>query len=284
MTMAKEGSVAPKERINVTFKPATGGAQEEIELPLKLMVLGDFTQRADDRKIEDRKPISIDKNSFDEVLAKQELNLTFAVPNRLQDDAEGDDMAVQLRINSMKDFNPANLVDQVGRVEVLHRVDAQLHGHVVAFSVVLQAIRHGEGQVEFLLGQHFVEAVLVDADRLAVFDLAIVGALGEVTQNHQFQWQFDLFLSTTGGGFESDVDAFLGGYRAFFGHGHSPLRLWPEGLVQYHFKIEVAQPAVDLFLAFTHRVVLRQQLTTAVQHAQYVQGEIGFPVAEAAGL
>ena len=83
--MAKEGSVAPKERINVTFKPATGGAQEELELPLKLMVLGDFTQRADDRKIEDRKPISIDKNSFDEVLAKQELNLTFSVPNRLQD-------------------------------------------------------------------------------------------------------------------------------------------------------------------------------------------------------
>ena len=62
--MAKEGSVAPKERINVTFKPATGNVQEEQELPLKLMVLGDFTQRADDRKVEDRKPISIDKNNF----------------------------------------------------------------------------------------------------------------------------------------------------------------------------------------------------------------------------
>src|SRR3990167_9314421 len=119
MTMAKEGSGAPKERINVTFKPATGGAQVEIELPLKLMVLGEVPQRADDRKIEDRKPISIDKNSFDEVLAKQELNLTFAVPNRLQDDAEGDDMAVQLRINSMKDFNPANLVDQVPELKKL---------------------------------------------------------------------------------------------------------------------------------------------------------------------
>jgi len=117
--MAKEGSVAPKERINVTFKPATGGAQEEIELPLKLMVLGDFTQRADDRKIEDRKPISIDKNSFDEVLAKQELNLTFAVPNRLQDEQEGDELAVQLRINSMKDFNPANLVEQVPELKKL---------------------------------------------------------------------------------------------------------------------------------------------------------------------
>ena len=65
--MAKEGSVAPKERINITFKPATGGAQEEIELPLKLMVLGDFTQQVDERKVEDRKPINIDKNNFDEV-------------------------------------------------------------------------------------------------------------------------------------------------------------------------------------------------------------------------
>lgn len=117
--MAKEGSVAPKERINVTFKPATGGAQEEIELPLKLMVLGDFTQRADERKIEDRKPISIDKNSFDEVLAKQELNLTFGVPNRLHDDVDGNDLAVQLRINSMKDFNPANLVEQVPELKKL---------------------------------------------------------------------------------------------------------------------------------------------------------------------
>lgn len=116
--MAKEGSVAPKERINVTFKPATGGAQEEQELPLKLLVLGDFTQRADDRKLEDRKPISIDKQSFDDVLAKQELSLTFSVPNRLQEGAE-DDLAVQLRIDSMKDFNPASLVEQVPELKKL---------------------------------------------------------------------------------------------------------------------------------------------------------------------
>ncbi len=117
--MAKEGSVAPKERINVTFKPATGGAQEEIELPLKLMVLGDFTQRADERKIDDRKPISIDKNNFDEVLGKQELNLTFSVANRLQDEQSADELPVQLRINSMKDFNPAAVVDQVPELKKL---------------------------------------------------------------------------------------------------------------------------------------------------------------------
>ena len=86
--MAKEGSVAPKERINITFKPAIGAAQEEVELPLKLLVLGDFTQREDARKLEDRKPIAIDKNSLDEVLANQALSLALDVPNRLQDDAD----------------------------------------------------------------------------------------------------------------------------------------------------------------------------------------------------
>ena len=117
--MAKEGSVAPKERINITFKPAIGGAQEEVELPLKLLVVGDFTQREDTRKVEDRKPISIDKNTLDEVLAKQALSLTLSVPNRLQETDEADELAVQVRINAMKDFNPAHLVEQVPQLQKL---------------------------------------------------------------------------------------------------------------------------------------------------------------------
>lgn len=55
----KEGSVAPKERINVTFKPSSGEGMEELELPLKLMMVGDYTLAPDDRKLEDRKAINI---------------------------------------------------------------------------------------------------------------------------------------------------------------------------------------------------------------------------------
>lgn len=117
--MAKEGSVAPKERINVTFKPATGGAQEEIELPLKLLAIGDYTQRTDERKVEERKPISVDKMTFDEVLSKQELSLTLNVPNRLQEGRDTDELAMKLQINSMKDFNPASLVEQVPELKKL---------------------------------------------------------------------------------------------------------------------------------------------------------------------
>lgn len=117
--MAKEGSVAPKERINVTFKPATGSAQEEIELPLKLLAIGDYTQRVDERKVEERKPISVDKLTFDEVLSKQDLRLTLSVPNRLQAGSEANDLAITLQINSMKDFNPASLVEQVPELKKL---------------------------------------------------------------------------------------------------------------------------------------------------------------------
>jgi len=117
--MAKEGSVAPKERINVTFKPALGNAQEEIELPLKLLVLGDFTQQADERKVEDRKPISIDKNNFDDVLANQKLRLTLSVPNRLQEEGGTDELAINLEVDSMKDFGPANLIEQIPELKKL---------------------------------------------------------------------------------------------------------------------------------------------------------------------
>ncbi len=40
--MAKQGTVAPKERINIKYVPATGDQQTETELPLKLLVVGDF--------------------------------------------------------------------------------------------------------------------------------------------------------------------------------------------------------------------------------------------------
>ena len=44
--MAKEHqSVAPKERVNITYKPATGDQKSEVELPLKMLFLGDYTGR-----------------------------------------------------------------------------------------------------------------------------------------------------------------------------------------------------------------------------------------------
>lgn len=111
--MSKEGSVAPKERVNIVYRPATGDAKEEVELPLKLMVLGDFTQREDDRSVEDRAPISVDKNNFNDVMKGQGLGMTVSVPNRLVEDDPEAQLAVTLRFEDINDFTPDAIVRQV---------------------------------------------------------------------------------------------------------------------------------------------------------------------------
>ncbi|MBB1314562.1 MULTISPECIES: type VI secretion system contractile sheath small subunit [Aliivibrio] len=116
--MSKDGSVAPKERINVTFKPSSGDAAEALELPLKMMVLGDFTLQQDDRKLEDRKPLNIDKNNFNDVIEKQNLNIEFGVKNRLQDD-ENKEIPVNLSFKNMTDFDPSSIVEQVPELKGL---------------------------------------------------------------------------------------------------------------------------------------------------------------------
>ena len=110
--MAKEASVAPKERVNIVYKPATGGAQAEIELPLKLMVLGDFTNRADSTPLEERKAVRVDKDNFNEVLGQHKLSVTVNVANRLSAQ-EGEELAARLQFGSLKDFSPAEVARQV---------------------------------------------------------------------------------------------------------------------------------------------------------------------------
>jgi len=116
--MAKEASVAPRERVNIVYRPAIGDAKEEVELPLKLMVLSDYTGRPDDRPLEKREPINIDKDNFNEVLKAQGVSLNLNVPNRLSGRPE-DEMSVKLKVESMKDFGPEAVVGQVPELKRL---------------------------------------------------------------------------------------------------------------------------------------------------------------------
>lgn len=119
--MPKEESVAPKERINVVYRPATGSASEEKELPLKLLVLGDFLLRPDGRELEDRKPTSVDKDTFNEVMARQNLSLSVVLPNRLSG-KEGDELTAELKFGRMNDFSPDAIAAQVPQLSELLQI------------------------------------------------------------------------------------------------------------------------------------------------------------------
>ncbi len=143
--MAKDVSVAPRERINIVYKPATGDAQEEMELPLRLMVLGDFTGKPSDVPLEESNPINIDKSNFNDVLAKQNIGVSFTVPDRIAGE-EGAEMAVNLKFESINDFHPENIVRQVPELNKLLELREALValkgplGNVPAFRKTMQSL------------------------------------------------------------------------------------------------------------------------------------------------
>lgn len=142
--MASEGSVAPKERVNIVYKSDTGGAQQEKELPFKMLVTGDFTQRADSTPLEQRKPININKDNFDDVLKNQKLKLSTSVKNELA--PESGDMSVSLEFKSLKDFGPEAVAKQVPELSKLLELREALNalkgplGNIPAFRKKIQAI------------------------------------------------------------------------------------------------------------------------------------------------
>jgi type VI secretion system protein ImpB len=156
--MADDQSVAPKERVNITYKPATGDAQSEVELPLKMLFVGDYTGRTDERPLEDRKPINVDKDNFQQVLAEQNLELNMAVPNTLTEE-KGAEIAVKLKFKKLQDFAPDAVATQVPEIKTLLDLRDALTalkgplGNVPAFRKKIQAVLGDSAAREKLLGE-----------------------------------------------------------------------------------------------------------------------------------
>jgi type VI secretion system protein ImpB len=154
--MAREGSVAPQERVNIVYKPATGDAQAEVELPLKMLFIGDYTGRPDGRPLEDRKPINIDKDNFEKVLSEQNLGVTMSVPDKLSGEA-GASLAVTMKFKRLSDFGPDAIADQVPELKKLMELRNALSalkgplGNVPAFRRKIQALlENAEGREKLL--------------------------------------------------------------------------------------------------------------------------------------
>ncbi len=102
-----------KPRVHITYDVETEGAVVKRELPFVVGVLGDFsgdpTKKLD--PLTKRKFIQIDRDNFNEVMTRMTPGATFRVENTLKDD--GSEMGVQLQFNSIEDFEPANVVQQV---------------------------------------------------------------------------------------------------------------------------------------------------------------------------
>ncbi|MGO1272323.1 MAG: type VI secretion system contractile sheath small subunit, partial [Pseudomonas helleri] len=104
--------------INIKYIPATGDQQAEVELPLKLLITGDFKGHGEESALEDRQPVRIDKDNFNDVLTKAEVSLDMAVPCVLTNDIEND-LSINLQFKSINDFGPDAIARQVPEMNKL---------------------------------------------------------------------------------------------------------------------------------------------------------------------
>lgn len=100
-------------RVQITYDVEVGGAIELKELPFVIGVMGDFVGKPEEPlpALKNRKFVEVDPDNFNQVLAGMKPRLAYSVDNKLQDD--GSKLGVELKFNSIEDFEPDNIVRQV---------------------------------------------------------------------------------------------------------------------------------------------------------------------------
>jgi type VI secretion system protein ImpB len=108
-----------KPRVHITYDVETEGAQIVRELPFVMGVMGDFSGDPTQplKPLAERKFVQIDRDNFNDVMARMAPGLKLKVDNTLADD--GSQMAVDLKFNSIEDFDPERVVEQVPALKAL---------------------------------------------------------------------------------------------------------------------------------------------------------------------
>ena len=117
--MAKKESIQKRlqkirpPRVQLTYDVEKGDAIERKELPFVVGVMGDFSGNPEQPlpKVKDRKFVSVDMDNFDEVMEGIAPRAVYRVPNKISD--EGGEFGVELKFNSIDDFRPEAVVQQI---------------------------------------------------------------------------------------------------------------------------------------------------------------------------
>ena len=142
-----DATVAPKERINIKYRPVTGDTSREVELPLSLLVIGNLHGNADEVPLEHRPCISINQQNFNAVMKEANLQLAFNIAHPHASD-ENRELSIRLNLGSLEDFTPDRIARQVPELNRLLQLREALValkgplGNMPAFRQRLEALLH----------------------------------------------------------------------------------------------------------------------------------------------
>lgn len=107
----------PKARINLKLDLHTGGAGKKTEIPLKLLVAGDFSNGQESAPLSEREKVDVNKNNLDAVISEYSPKINLTVKNTLADDGSEDNLSLTFR--SMKDFTPEQVATQIPQLKAM---------------------------------------------------------------------------------------------------------------------------------------------------------------------
>ncbi len=107
----------PKARINLKLDLHTGGASKKTELPLKLLVTGDFSNGRETAPLSEREKVSVNKNNFNSALSEFSPSVNLTVENTLAGD--GSEENINLTFRDMKDFTPEQVARQIPQLKAM---------------------------------------------------------------------------------------------------------------------------------------------------------------------
>ncbi len=115
-------------RVQITYDLEMGGAIEMKELPFVMGVMADLSGQPAEPlpRLADRKFVEIDKDNFDQVLKGMKPRLAYHVNNTLSNDDSK--LGIELKFESMEDFKPENVVNQVEPLRKLLEIRQELAG------------------------------------------------------------------------------------------------------------------------------------------------------------
>lgn len=110
----------PKSRITLTYKTEVDGEPAVVDLPLRMMVLGDFSNGSSkDRKVDlDQRSLrSLDGSNINSIMRDMDIGLDMVVPDKIN--PQGQDLRVHLKLDHLNSFSPEEVAKQVPQIRSL---------------------------------------------------------------------------------------------------------------------------------------------------------------------
>jgi len=191
------------ERVNLVYQSNTGSGAQDVELPFRVLVLGNFTcdERAD--FFDNQTPVSVNNENINSVLSSFNISFDLSVEDKLTDKGDAP-LSFHLSINSLKDFHPDQLLNAIPVFQQLQSLREALsgeHSHEQLLKICSELFSQQNGDDEDSILHSFLKAMDFNPDAnfieninsddigriVAEIDISISEQMDELLHHHDFR-------------------------------------------------------------------------------------------------